>query len=211
MNTVLLIRHGENPANLTRQFSYKHVDYALTPRGVAQAQQLAARLAAQGIDEIHSSPLKRAQETAAIVAARLDLPVTVHEGFREMNVGILEDVPPTDAVWAYHDRIVTGWLAGARTVAFPGGEDFVTLIARVRAALEDVLAGKDGRRIAVVAHGGVILAVRHGLCVDPNGLAIPGPLGNCGITEVAFTREAGALVGRLQGWNDCAHLTAAPA
>lgn len=39
MNIIYLVRHGENKANLTKEFSYKKVDYPLTPKGVIQAQQ----------------------------------------------------------------------------------------------------------------------------------------------------------------------------
>ena len=42
MNLVYLVRHGENPANLLKQFSYRKVDYPLTEKGVLQAEQTAA-------------------------------------------------------------------------------------------------------------------------------------------------------------------------
>jgi probable phosphoglycerate mutase len=35
MNTIYLVRHGENPANLTKEFSCRHVDYPLTEKGIA--------------------------------------------------------------------------------------------------------------------------------------------------------------------------------
>ena len=60
MNTLYLVRHGENRANLTKQFSYKTVDYPLTPKGVLQAQQTAEFFQDKQIDEIYASPLKRA-------------------------------------------------------------------------------------------------------------------------------------------------------
>ena len=37
MNRVYLVRHGENLAHLTKEFSYRKVDYPLTPKGVMQA------------------------------------------------------------------------------------------------------------------------------------------------------------------------------
>ncbi|MGH2510245.1 MAG: histidine phosphatase family protein, partial [Ktedonobacteraceae bacterium] len=89
-NTIHLVRHGENPANITHEFSYKLIDYPLTPKGVLQATQTAEFLKGTPIDAIYSSPLKRAHETAHIIAAPHQLPVTVIEGFREVNVGELE-------------------------------------------------------------------------------------------------------------------------
>ena len=67
LNRLYLVRHGENMANLTKEFSYRHVDYSLTPKGVLQAQQTAAYFTDKHIHEIYTSPLKRAVETADII------------------------------------------------------------------------------------------------------------------------------------------------
>ena len=42
MTHLYLIRHGENLANLTKEFSYLKVDYPLTPKGRLQAEQTAS-------------------------------------------------------------------------------------------------------------------------------------------------------------------------
>ena len=76
MTRVYLVRHGENPANLLKQFSHRLVDYSLTPKGIAQAEQTAAFFLDKRIDAIYSSPLKRARKTAEIIGAALGLPVT---------------------------------------------------------------------------------------------------------------------------------------
>src|SRR6478672_925857 len=98
--TVYIVRHGENPANINREFSYRLVDYSLTPKGVRQAEDTARFFRDKQIDAIYSSPLKRAVETAEIIAAPLGLPVALIEEFREINVGTLEEQPPTDENWA---------------------------------------------------------------------------------------------------------------
>ena len=59
-NTIYLVRHGENLANITKEFSHRLVDYSLTPKGIIQAEQTAAYFRDFHIDEIYSSPLKRA-------------------------------------------------------------------------------------------------------------------------------------------------------
>ncbi|MGN6361340.1 MAG: histidine phosphatase family protein, partial [Thermomicrobiales bacterium] len=163
MNTIYLVRHGENPANILREFSYRTVDYSLTPRGVEQARQAAAFFRAQPVDAIYSSPLKRARETAAEIAAALDLPITVLEELREINVGDLEG-QSTAENWALHDAIVAGWERGDVERMFPGGENFTMLAARAAASLRAVVAGRTGQRIAVVAHGGIMRAIARGLC-----------------------------------------------
>ena len=55
-------------------------DYAtdtLLPEGIRQAESVARRLSYSGIDEIYSSPMGRAQETARPAAELLGLPVTI--------------------------------------------------------------------------------------------------------------------------------------
>src|SRR5258707_14895533 len=98
-NTLYLVRHGENPANITKEFSYKLVDYSLTPKGVLQAEQTAAFFQSIPLDAAYASPLKRARETAEIIARPQGLPVTLLEEFREVNVGKLELKPPTEENW----------------------------------------------------------------------------------------------------------------
>src|SRR5262245_55371191 len=97
MNTLYLIRHGESRSNVTMEFSCREVDYSLTPRGIRQAQQTAVYLRDKGVHAIYSSPLKRAAETAHIIATSLSLPYTILEYFREVNVGAFEREPPTQA------------------------------------------------------------------------------------------------------------------
>jgi broad specificity phosphatase PhoE len=70
-----LIRHGENKANITREFSCKTVDYPLTEKGKIQAKQTAEALANLKMDKIVSSPLLRAKQTAeAIYWSYRDIP-----------------------------------------------------------------------------------------------------------------------------------------
>jgi broad specificity phosphatase PhoE len=207
MNTIYLVRHGENPANILREFSYRKVDYSLTPRGLVQARQAAAYFREQPIDAVFSSPLKRAWETAEEIAAALRLPVTVLEEFREINVGDLEGQPPTDENWALHDAILAGWEHGHVERSFPGGENFTTLATRAAAGLRAVVAGRTGERIVVVAHGGIMRAIARGLCPPINGPAAVSPAcPNCSITEIVAGVQNDVLVAELRAWALCDHL-----
>lgn len=122
MNTVYFVRHGENPANLTREFSCRRVDYSLTEKGIQQARETARHFAEIPLAAIYSSPHKRAAETAAILAAPHRLPVSILDQFREVDVGDLEGQPPSDELWAFHDGIFKEWLTGTPEITFPGGE-----------------------------------------------------------------------------------------
>jgi broad specificity phosphatase PhoE len=212
VNTIYLVRHGENPANLTREFSYRRVDYPLTEKGVLQAQQTAEYLRSAGVDALYTSPLRRAAQTAAIIGVDLGLPVTEIEELREVNVGWLEELPPTDESWALHDAVVDEWRAGRHEVTFPSGEDYHTLLARMRAALRQALAGREGQRIVLVGHGGIFTSTLPAIC---HGLDAGDPTYwhsyNCSITEIRMELVDGEPLGDLVRFADCAHLTGAAA
>lgn len=208
MNTIYLVRHGENLANLTREFSCRRVDYPLTEKGVLQARQTAAHFHPLAIDAVYASPLKRAHQTAEIIAAPLGLEVTLAEAFREVNVGRLEDEPPTEENWALHDRIFDAWRAGRHDERFPEGESYAELVARMRDGLRHVTAGRTDQRIVVVAHGGIVAATLHDICEDlPTGDTDYWHLHNCSITEIGLFDSANALRGTLRSWGACAHLS----
>lgn len=206
-NVVHIVRHGQNRANLTREFSHRRVDYPLTPRGAEQARQTAAYFAGQPIAAVYASPLKRARETAGIIAETLRLPVAVLEQFREVNVGDLEGQEPTDERWAFHDSIFERWLAGDPLARFPGGESQLDIHTRIRDGLREVVRGQSGAQMIVVAHGGITLASIADLCPDVDMAVIAtSPNPNCAITTVELVSDGDDLSGRLVAWAACDHL-----
>jgi broad specificity phosphatase PhoE len=207
VNLVYLIRHGENPANITKEFSYRKVDYPLTPKGVLQARQTADYFRDRDIDAIYSSPLKRGRQTAEIISEAVGLPVTLLEQFREINVGSLEDQPPTRENWAIHDAVLREWRAGRHSVAFPDGENFTTLLGRAYAGLAEALRGRSGQRVVIVGHGGIFTAATAALCTDSAREVIGRPSHNCSITTIQIEREADVWQGTLVEWASCAHLS----
>lgn len=158
MNTIYLVRHGENRANVTRELSHRHVDYDLTERGRLQARQLGAFFAGIPLDAVYASPLKRAQQTAAPIAAARGLPVQTLEHLREINVGDLEIGQTPENLperWAADNAVVAQWLAGQRQVRYPNGENYPEAVARFAAGLAEALTGRDGQTVALVGHSGL--------------------------------------------------------
>jgi broad specificity phosphatase PhoE len=207
-NRLYLLRHGENPANLSKEFSSRQVDYLLTEKGMLQARQTADFLAGKELQAVYSSPLKRAWQTAGIIAGRLSLEVVVMEAFREIDVGSLEGRRATAADWALHARIMDDWFDGRNEAAFPGGESYDDLWARMKAGLMAATAGRSGQRILVVSHGGILTVTLKDLCpdLDVDWLRTT-HWDNCAIAEIDLARDQdGRLEGRLLTWNDHDHL-----
>jgi broad specificity phosphatase PhoE len=211
-NTLYLVRHGENEANITKEFSYKLIDYPLTiPKGVLQAEQTAAFFKDIPLAAIYSSPLKRARETAERIALPHNLPVTLLEEFLEINVGDLEVKSPSPEVlirnWKIHDRTIREWVKGNQTETFPGGENFLELLERSRRGLLKATYGRANQRILISSHGGIIAAIVKTFCRNLSDKATYGEIGNCAITEIELTTSEEEVSGILHSWASTAHLS----
>jgi broad specificity phosphatase PhoE len=207
-NHLYLLRHGENPANLSKIFSCRRVDQALTEKGVLQAQQSAAYFRRQNIQAVYSSPLKRAAQTATIIAGRLGLEVVISEAFREIDVGSLEDRPATAADWTLHNEIIDEWYDGRHETAFPEGENYNDLWSRVYPGLLEATAGRSSEQILVVGHGGIQTVMLKDLCPNVDVAWLRSThWDNCAFAEIEVTRrQDGQLEGDLLTWNNHGHL-----
>jgi broad specificity phosphatase PhoE len=208
MNRVYFVRHGEGQDNVRRQFSYKRVDRPLTERGRLQARQTAEYLAGKQIDEIFCSPMKRANETAQIIAERLGLPLTVLEEFREVNVGDLDGKDFNNENWAIYHDVSGQWYAGNSGAAYPGGEDYVSVWERTQRGLRKVLDGHSNRHFVIAGHGGIFAATLKDLCLglDTNWLQNV-EYYNCAVTELEVEIVYGELRGRILDWANYHHMS----
>lgn len=147
---TLLLRHGQTPLSTERRFAGIG-DIELTETGVRQAKLAGERLAARGdIDVIVTSPLQRASQTAAEVAATTGAPVVTDDDLRETDFGAWEGLTFAEAQQRWPDE-VTAWLADP-AVAPPEGESFTAVGVRVRAALDRLLGQYPGQTVLVVSH-----------------------------------------------------------
>jgi broad specificity phosphatase PhoE len=160
------------------------------------------------ISAVYASPLRRAIETAEIIAEPHQLPVTPMENFREVDVGLLEGHPASAADWALNREIAEDWLRGNRSRSFPGGENQLQLSRRLRLGLERILERWDGGSVVVVSHGGILAMTLGDFCPGVDITRLP-EIHNCSITEIALERRDGRLHGDLLSWADHRHLTGA--
>lgn len=157
MTTIHLARHGETDWNRDLRWQ-GHSDPPLNERGRRQAHALADELDGMRLAAVYASDLRRASETAEIVASRLDVPVTVDPALREIDVGSWEGFTLTEletrfpeAVARWEERGEHGW---------EGGESHDQMAARVHDAVQSIAAGHEGEEILVVTHGGPIRALK---------------------------------------------------
>jgi probable phosphoglycerate mutase len=206
--TIYLVRHGENPANLTKELSCRKVDYPLTPKGRLQAEQTGVYFRDTPIAAIYASPLKRAIETAEIVAATHGIQITIAENFRELDLGHLEEMGNDPQAWQIHFQVIRDWMNGKPETYFPGGENYFMARQRFLDGIENALERSPEGEIIVVGHGGIFSTGLLGLCPGADREILRRTdFHNCAISEIAMQKVDGCWQGELIRWADASHLT----
>jgi probable phosphoglycerate mutase len=199
---VLLVRHGESePAVEGRAFPTKdgHGDPALSALGRDQAERLAERLAGSDISALYVSSLRRTHETAAPLAARLEIEPRIEPDLREVHLGEWEGglyrQMAAESNPAFLEHVTTGsWNP------IPGSEGDYAFCRRVRQAILEISQRHRGEQIVAVTHGGVIGA----LIADAtgSGRAVASVVDQTSITRLVVVGDR--LV--LRSLNDTHHL-----
>jgi probable phosphoglycerate mutase len=153
-----LIRHAESAWNAMGLWQ-GHADPGLSSRGLAQAEALARALAGAGIEAIAASDLRRARETARILAGSLGLEVLHDARLRERDLGAWSGLSTPQIAGRWPEGLAR---VRARDPDFRpgGGESIRAVLARAAGFFRELAARPGPSRWAVVTHGGVIRAVR---------------------------------------------------
>jgi len=146
---LVLVRHG---LPVRRELVEGVADPELAPDGQVQANRLADYLATEDITAMYVSPLKRAVETAAPLAAKLGITPVVDDDISEFDRNSKEYVPMEELRGTDDPR----WLKMIRG-EWEEGHDHPDLFRkRVIAACERMIERHPGERVVAVCHGGVI-------------------------------------------------------
>lgn len=168
MTTILLARHGETDWNRDGIWQ-GWADPPLNETGRAQAHALAEQLRTTPFDAVYSSDLRRAEETAEIVAGPHGVPVVADPDLREIDIGSWSGLTLAE--------IEERFPHGER----PDGETREQHAARVLAAVTRIARVNLGRRILLVTHGGTMRALHGHLTDEPVH-----PVANCAVLELHF-------------------------
>ena len=128
-------------------------DPELTDLGHRQAEATAQFLVDEGIDHVVASPLRRAQQTAAPLAARLSQDVETVEGLREIDPFGGAYVPAEEITMEHQ---IVADLADDPHALFRSVGGFERFRSVVVAAFDDIVGRNRGRTVAVYCHGTVI-------------------------------------------------------
>lgn len=173
---LILVRHGRTPANAAGLLQGR-LDQDLDDHGRRQASAVADHVRRQlDIDVVVSSPLRRAQQTAATFGR----PIETDERWIELSYGEYEGTPHNEVpseVWQY-------WRDDPDFTP-SGGESLALLDQRTRAACTELVERAAHQNIVVVSHVSPIKsAVAWALGVDI-GISF-----NCHLDQAAVCRIA---------------------
>jgi broad specificity phosphatase PhoE len=188
---LLLVRHGQSTAN-AKGIWQGQMDFHLSEEGKKQASLAGRGLSGKPFEGLYSSPLSRALETAEIIRDRAGFEgqVVPVDGLSERQGGILEG-----HAWAWQEQHNPG--LARKFLAIPeeerwalvGAETDEEVIARFEEALSSIIAShRDGARIVVVSHGGVMRAFLRKL-YGPEILPGAQRAANASITRLQWGRR----------------------
>lgn len=158
---LILARHGQAHCNVHGIIGGLRGCTGLTDHGRRQAQRLAVRLRADHtrdpITAAYTTPLRRARETADIIADDLETPIATVHDLREPDYGEADGKPWTDVVTAF-GRIPAQH--PDHPIA-PGAEPWTTYLQRTTTSLRGILARHPGDTVLIIGHGETVTAAAH--------------------------------------------------
>ncbi len=188
---LLLLRHGETAWNRERRYQ-GWTDTPLSAEGLLQAEAAARELKEHTFAAVYASPLQRARDTAAAIAAPHGLPVETDPAFKELGFGQWEGLT-LDEARARDAAVYDGWANTPHLVSPPEGESLVQARLRVLAGLERLRAGHPDEVVCLVAHGipvRILILEALGLGLDRIWSLHSAPTG---ISELEFRDDWTAL------------------
>ena len=139
------MRHGRTEANIQGLMCGSGWDIPLHDEGIKQAQRVAAIVPTLKIpiEEIYVSPMQRAQQTAKIVNAPMNLPINIVHNIREWDLGEWEKIP-----WNTLPHIFNHYISP------PAGENTDQFSKRAVEAVASILYNTNKVPL-IVSHGGI--------------------------------------------------------
>ena len=154
---VFIMRHGESEKNLLDIYDDDENAYGLTDVGKKEAHQAIQSLKGK-IDLIFTSPIRRAKETAQIIADGLGVDVKEAEELSEVDSGVWDGKRPRDIrEKPLYDNLPSEEMYNAKRGET--GESWADVEKRASEFVSKTIKENKGKRILFVTHGGVIVYV----------------------------------------------------
>ena len=186
MTRIFIIRHAEAEGNLYRRLHGQY-DSLLTENGLKQVTALRKRFEKEQVDACYSSDLIRTRMTAKAIYEPKHLPLQTDPRFREIRMGIWEEVPFGE-VGQHEKHLLDTFNEDPAHWVIPGAERYEEYTGRFLAAMTEAAEAHDGQSIAIFSHGSVIRGVLMRLFY---GADHPEQTGHCDNTGVTLLEDGG--------------------
>ncbi len=200
---IIFIRHGETAWNPDNRFQGSS-DTGLSETGKEQVRRLGERFKNRKVDRIISSPKRRAQDTAAAIAAGHGLTVETDDRLREIDYGYWEGKNLPELL-AEGDSGAEGYKKDRDFYGFPGEGSLFNARYRIGSFLDELKKEywETDKTIVLVGHAAIFrMGIFHLLDIGNIYYDRMFPA-NTGITVFKITKESGV---RMMCYNDTAHL-----
>lgn len=187
MTEFYLIRHGQTNANVMKmkQGTINTEMTYLNQTGQKQAQSLSANFDISFADRIICSPLHRTQQTAEILNAHAQLPISFDKRLLEISYGQWDGQKNSDLRAKYPDAynnylndVLPTYVQYATD-----GEKFTDVISRVHSFLIDTMEKYPDEKIICVTHGFTVKAAALDVIKPQDVMSLPEPR-NTSVTKV---------------------------
>jgi len=152
---LFIARHGETDYNKKGLLQGRGIDAPLNDTGWEQARKLSAYLQQYRTDYLISSSLKRSWQTAQPYGESSKLEVQKEGGLDEMDFGMYEGVPYTEAVGDLM-ALKEIWEGGNVAEPVPGGESPLEVFERANSAVHELMDRSREETLVLVLHGRLI-------------------------------------------------------
>jgi len=153
MAKLILARHGETMWNVEKVFRGR-ADVGLDEVGIKQAELLAKYLSNWELEAIYASPIRRALETANIVARYQKVSARIAEGLTDFDFGEWQSLSEQQVRRLYPD-LFNEWHNNPDKVRMPGGESLEDVRRRAVEVVNDIVSRHQGN-VLLVSHRVVI-------------------------------------------------------
>jgi broad specificity phosphatase PhoE len=149
MAELILARHGETVWNVEKVYRGR-TDVNLDEVGIKQAELLGKHLSDWELEAIYSSPLRRALDTANIIARYQKIGIHIDEGLIDFDYGEWQSLSE-QRVKNLYPTLHNEWHNNPHKVRMPGGESLEDVKKRAIKVVDDVLSEYQGS-VLLVSH-----------------------------------------------------------
>lgn len=183
MRKITLIRHAETRANAEGRFSGKtEADVIMDTDEIYKI--ISAKISAEEMGEIYSSPSRRAIETAFPFSKN---PV-ICDDVREIDFGKFENLTLKEIEDAFPDEYEK-WIHSNGIYTFPEGDSIEGFLDRVVKGFKGIIDNSNSENITIFTHGGVIKCLISNMLVKDSSLYWNFKVDNCSVTQFIIEDE----------------------